>query len=315
MNKKLLSAGIAVVLTLLSLTGCQTTGEKDEKPVVLTTLFPQYDFVRAIAKDYVELEYLLPLGTSAHAYDPTPSDIIKIMDSDLFIYTGSVMEPWIDSDVLPNVTSGFNGLDLSEHVSLMANTHEHEEEEEEEDHHEGEFDPHYWTLPSNAKGMINAIRDELIELLPEKENEIRENADNYLVELDGLDAKWHNLVEHSSQLTIIYGGHFAFGYVGEYYGFETLSPYEGYTPNAEPSPQNIIALIDLMDELNINVVYYEQNMDPKVASAIAEPTNATLIQLNPAANLSADQFNQGLTYLEIMNQNIENLKQGMKYSE
>jgi zinc transport system substrate-binding protein len=176
----------------------------------------------------VELEYLLPLGTSAHAYDPTPSDIIKIMDSDLFIYTGSVMEPWIDSDVLPNVTSDFNGLDLSEHVSLMADTHD-----QEEDHDEGEYDPHYWTLPSNAKGMINAIRDELIELLPEKENEIRENADNYLVELDGLDAKWHNLVEYSSQLTIIYGGHFAFGYVGEYYGFETLSPYEGYTPNAE----------------------------------------------------------------------------------
>lgn len=309
MNKKLLSAGLAVVLTSLSLTGCQTTGEKDEKPVVLTTLFPQYDFVRAIAKDYVELEYLLPPGTSAHAYDPTPSDIIKIIDSDLFIYTGSVMETWIDSDILPNVTSDFNGLDLSEHVSLMTDTHE------DEDHDEGEYDPHYWILPSNAKNMVNAISDELIKLLPEKENEIRENADNYLLELDTIDSKWHNLVEHSSQSTIIYGGHFAFGYVGEYYGFETLSPYEGYTPNAEPSPQNIIALIDLMDELNINVVYYEQNMDPKVASAIAEPTNATLIQLNPAANLSADQFNQGLTYLEIMNQNIENLKQGMKYSE
>lgn len=307
--KKVILLGTLFILTNFGLNGC-VLGEEKDKPLVVTTLFPHYDFVKQIAGDLVDLKFLIGPGVNAHAYDPSAGDVITIFDSDLFIYTGEIMEPWIEESIVPNAPEGFNALDLSKSVTLLATDHDHVEEEEE---HEGDFDPHFWTLPSNAKAMVSAISIALISILPEYESALQQATSVYLAQLDELDEAWSDLVAHADQLTIINAGHFAFGYVSEHYGFEAVSPYEGYTPNAEPTQNNIIYLIDLMNTLGIKTVYYEELIDPKVAQSIAEPTGANLVILNAGGNISLDQFNQGVTFLDVMFQNIENLKVGMAY--
>ena len=95
--KKLFISLTAALLLLIS--GCSPSQNNSDKPRVIASLFPQYDFVRQIAQDKVEVILLLPPGVEAHAFEPTPSQIIQITQADLFIYTNAAMEPWIDKIV------------------------------------------------------------------------------------------------------------------------------------------------------------------------------------------------------------------------
>ena len=288
------------------LSGCSTVNIETEKPNVIVTLFPQYDMVRAIAQDKVNLEFLLPAGVEPHAYEPTPNTLIKINESDLFIYTSDDMETWISNLFNELNEQGPIIVNTSVGIELISHDDEHEGEE-------SELDPHYWLDPLNAKIMVENVTNVLIEMDPDNKDFYQANSDKYLQELDILDQEFIDLFSKVKQNKIIYGGHFAFGYLAHRFNVEILSPYTGYSPDAEPSVSSLTELIDVMETNQIKVIFYEELIDPKIARTISEQTGAEIEVLHGAHNLSAEEMEQGLTYLDVMRSNIEKLKVALNY--
>lgn len=299
-----------VLISLLMLSGCTTVNIETDKPNVIVTLFPQYDMVRAIAQDKVNLEFLLPAGVEPHAYEPTPNTLIKINESDLFIYTSDEMETWISNLFNELDENGPIIINTSVGVELISHEDEHEHEHEGE---ESELDPHYWLDPLNAKIMVVNVTNGLIEMDPDNKDFYQANSDKYLEELDTLDQEFIDLFNRVKLNKIIYGGHFAFGYLAHRFNVEILSPYSGYSPDAEPSVSSLTKLIDVMDTNQIKVIFYEELVDPKIARTISEQTGAEIEILHGAHNLSAEEMEQGLTYFDVMRSNIEKLKVALNY--
>ncbi|MFA4989071.1 MAG: metal ABC transporter substrate-binding protein [Candidatus Omnitrophota bacterium] len=283
---------------------------------VVTTLFPTYDFARQVGGEKVNVFLLLPPGVEAHAFEPKPQDVVRINKADVFIYTGRYMEPWVE-DLLKGVSNkGLVVVDSSRGIDLMDerdhDEDDHDEEEEGGHHHHGGKDPHIWLDLANAQIMVDNIAGALAEKDPANKDFYLENAREYKTKLADLDRRFKETLATAKHKTIIYGGHFAFGYFARRYGLEYDSPYEGFSPNAEPSPRAIAELIDKLNVSGIKYIYYEELLDPKVARAIAQETGARLELLHGAHNLSKDELKKGVTFLDVMEDNLKKLKAGLE---
>jgi zinc transport system substrate-binding protein len=298
-----------VVLALLS--ACQTTVQDEDNPQIMVSLFPQYDIIRQIAQDKVDVELFLPTGSEPHSYEPSASTLMKIVEADLFVYSSDELEPWVKRLVEGNASENLIVLDTSNGITLLEADHGHEGEDEDEE--ELAFDPHYWLDPQNMIIMSESIRDALIEIDPENETFYIENANSYIASLKELDSNWQDLFDRAQLNQIIYGGHFAFGYLSHRFGLEILSPYSGYAPDAEPSAQALAGLMDVLAEKEINVIFYEELIDPRVARIIAEQAKVKIEVLHGAHNLNAEEMQAGWTYVSIMEDNIEKLKEALRY--
>ncbi|MDP3488078.1 MAG: metal ABC transporter substrate-binding protein, partial [Bacillota bacterium] len=283
---------------------------------VVTTLFPLYDFVREIAGDKVEVSLLLPPGVESHAYEPSPRDIIDILKAAVFIYTGKFMEPWADKIIQASQGKSLLIVDASQGIELMAEHDDHEEhdgepEGDDHSHDHGGQDPHIWLDPIYALKMVDNIVSGLAQADPKNADLYKSNGELYKHKLRALDSKFVEMFAQSQSKKIIYAGHFAFGYFAKRYGLEHVSPYRGFAPDAEPTPQRIAELIKTVNESNTRVIYYEELVDPKVAKVIADQTGAKMLLLHGAHNVSKEDLSGGITYLEIMEDNLQKLLEGL----
>ena len=327
--KKFKGLVFALMSFVVLLVGCDTdskTGSVSDKLQIVTTLFPQYDFARVIGGDKVDVTLLLPAGMESHSYEPTPADIIKINKADLFIYTGESMEQWAHSIIESVDSNEVYVLDVSKNVPLLApnstveDNHDHEDEnhnhdaevEAGHDHSEGDghnhtYDPHIWTSPKNAMIMVNNILEVLCEVDPENADYYKDNANAYLAELEELDHELKDVVANAKRDTIYHGGRFAMQYLTNQYGIHYVSaPFE-----AEPSAALVAQMIKEIKEQKIPVIYYEELVDPKISQMISDETGAKMLLLHSCHNVSKEDFNNGVTYLSLMKQNVENLKVGL----
>lgn len=288
-----------------------------EKIKIVASLFPHYDFAKTIGGDYVDVSLILPPGIESHSFEPTPREIVTIMDADLFIYTNDLMEPWA-AELIKNVESGqATVIDLSKGVELLAFDEDHTHDDEDADEHgdEGEYDPHYWLDLGNALIMVDSIKDALIGVNPELQETFEMNADGLKMEIIALDEAFFEMMNHVSSKTILSGGHFAFGYFASRYGLDHESPYHGFSPDAEPTPQNIASLIKSVKETGAQAIFFEELIEPRVAKIISEEANVEMLLLHAAHNVSKDELASNITFVEIMNGNLERLKKGLGYNE
>lgn len=312
-KSKMIISTIIILLLLGALSACGSNEIiENDKLTIITTLFPQYDFAREIVKDKGEVSLLLPPGVEAHSYEPTPQDIVKIRNADVFIYTSEYMEPWAVKMVKDIGSDQLKVVNLSEGLSLIESDDDHDDE-----HHpeaDGK-DPHTWLDPVYAEIMVENISDAISEVDPINAEFYNDNAKDYMEKLQVLDKNFKDVFSKTKSDTIIYGGHFAFGYFTQRYGLKHLSPYSGFSPNAEPTPNKIVELIKKLEDLDVKVIYYEELVDPKVANIIAEATGAKIELLHGAHNISKNELESGITYLDIMYENLEKLKEGLGYEE
>lgn len=302
--KQILAACAALVL----LGGCAAAPSGEPAPekdglTVCATLFPQYDFARAIAGDRAEVTLLLPPGVESHSFEPTPADIAGMTESDLLLYTGDGMEPWVASLVDGVLPGTVRVVDLSQGVAML--------DEEGEDHHGHTVDPHIWTSPVNAMAMVRSIADALCEADPDGEALYRANEKEYLASLEALDAELRSIVSQAKRRELAFGGRFAFHYLTEEYGLTAFSAYDSCSEETEPSAKAVTAVIERIRQDGIPVVYYEELTEPKVARSIAQETGASLLLLHSCHNLSKDEMEAGETYLSLMQQNAEHLREGL----
>lgn len=321
--KKIYRFFMVILGFILVLAGC-SEGSKEEsistsdKIEIVTTLFPQYDFARQIVGDKAEVTLLLPPGMESHSYEPTPADMIKINKANLFIYTGELMEPWAHKMIESVDSEQVKVLDVSQGIPLLASNeedeqhHDHEAEVEghehsEDDGHHHTYDPHIWTSPQNAKVMVNNILEALCEVDPQNADYYKANAQAYQLQLDNLNDEFEVVVSNSKHDTIYHSGRFAMQYLMQQYGVNYVSaPFE-----AEPSAALVAQVINEIKANNIPAIYYEELITPKIAQMISEETGAQMLLLHSCHNVSKEDFDNGVTYLSLMEQNVENLKIGL----
>jgi zinc transport system substrate-binding protein len=271
---------------------------------VVVTLFPLYEFAKNIGKERVEVSLLLPPGVEAHSFEPKPSDLIKINEADIFIYTGKFMEPWAE-DIVKSVTNrNLINIDASQGTKMIHGMFH--------DVHEpaGSLDPHIWLDFENAKTMVGNILHALEIKDPVNTDIFKKNADDYRKKLTELDSSYKTALAPCKGKEIVYGGHYAFGYLAQRYDLKYLAA-QGFSPDSEPTAKDLSMLVEQIRKDNIKYVFFEELTSPKIADTIANETNTKLLLLNAAHNVSKDQFVQGASFLDIMKSNLDNLKIGL----
>jgi zinc transport system substrate-binding protein len=311
---------ITFLITILVLGACAeptSTVEEDVTevipPIIYVTLFPQYELVRTLAKDAVDLRMLIPAGVEPHAFEPSPSMILNLSTADLMIYTNELMEPWIERVKVSLGSDGLRFMNVSEGIGFI----EHFEPEEVGHHHhhdhDDELDPHVWLEPNNfrimAQNVLNALLD--MDFTDEQKESFRTNFISLEQDIRNLEAAFDDAIVGAKHNVVIYGGHFAFGYLAERYNLRILSPYPGFSPDAEPSPRAITSLINTMQRYGITTVFYEELVNPRSADIIAAQTGARTELLHGAHNLTQAEWDARLTYFQIMLDNAAKLKQAL----
>ena len=316
MNINRLSALVcACTLSLSLLTGCGTqpadTATDDGRLRVLTSFYPMYDFACKIGGDCIDVTNMVPSGTEPHDWEPSTNDLKNLEKADVFIYNGADMEPWAD-DLLVSRSDKLRVVEASENVELRTTDgeHEHAHEHEGADHHHGDFDPHVWLDPENAKIEMEAIRDALCAADPENSTVFQSNYEKYAAELDALDAEFREKLAPLPNRTIVVA-HEAFGYLCDAYGLTQVG-IEGLSPDSEPDPGRMAEVIDFVREHSISTIFFEELVSPKVAEAIASETGAQAKMLSPLEGLSDEQAAAGADYFSVMHDNLAALMEALK---
>lgn len=306
-----------LIIAVLLVAGCVNNVQKEpgDKMTIVTTLFPLYEFAKEVGGEKVDVALLIPPGAEAHTFEPRPSDIQKMNNADVFLYIGAGMEPWAHDIVEGANNDGLLLLDASSKVTLLKSEehdeHGHETEEHDEEHQHGDYDPHFWLDFENDKKIVDAIARVLSEKDPANSGFYMKNAQQYNAKLSSLNQKYDEGLSNCKQTVFISGGHNAFVYLAHKYNLESISAF-GISPNSEPTPQKIKEIVDLTKEHGIKYIYFEKLVNPKMADTIAQETNAKTLVLNPAHNLLKEQFQQGITFIALMEENLQNLKIGLE---
>ncbi len=306
MNMKKVLSLIAVFVLIFSLVSCGKTRREDNgKPNIIATLFPQYDFARAIAGDKANVKMLLSPGTDSHDYDPTPSAALEISQCDLFVYTGDNMEMWA-ATLLTNVDrQKVYVLDCTQGIEFKASDDDHEHG------HEHELDPHVWTSPVNAIKMVENILDAICAVDGENAAFYKANAEKYIKQLDALDAEFREVVATGIRKEVVFGSRFALKYFADEYGLSYTAAIASCESEDEPSVSVMNAIIEKVKTEHIPVVYYEELSEPRIAQKIAEETGCKIRQFHSCHNVSKDEFDRGVTYIDLMKENAKVLKEGL----
>lgn len=312
---------------------------RDQRLNVVTTLFPYYDFTRQIAGDRVKLTMVVPAGMDSHSFEPTPADMRTIQHADILICNGGAMEHWL-SEVLETVDTSrmtvvtmmdyveaveeeiVEGMededhdhdhDHGEHGEEVHGDHDHTKEYIDYDGHETEieYDEHIWTSPVNAMRITGVIRDVLQAADPERAAEYDRAAAGYLEQLRQIDEGFLEVSEHRRRSMIVVGDKFPFRYLADTYHLDYRAAFSGCSTDTEPSAKTIAYLIDKVRQEQIPAVYYLELSSRRVSEIIGEETGAQPLLLHSCHNVTRAEFESGITYVELMRQNVENLRKGL----
>ncbi|HHZ06692.1 MAG TPA: zinc ABC transporter substrate-binding protein [Clostridiales bacterium] len=308
--KKTLSLLIIATL-LLGLCGCNNNpnGTQNDKINIVATIFPQYDFARQITNGEASINLLLTPGSESHTYEPTPKDIIRIQDSDVFIYIGGESDQWVDNILQGIDTSRTTIVKLMDYVDITPE----EQIGTDDDHHpetgdDIEYDEHIWTSPKNAIKLTRAISDAICKADGKNADTYKTNTDNYIKELTNLDNEFTEIVKNGTRDTVVFGDRFPFLYFTKEYNLKHYAAFPGCSSETEPSASTMATLIDEVTNNSIPVIFYVELSNQKVADTLCESTGAAKLLFHSCHNVSKDEFNSGATYISLMRANAENLK-------
>ncbi len=323
MRKRLFAVLLALTLAA-GLCGCADRQRaEDGRLQVVCSVFPYYDFARQIGGDDVDVTLLVAAGKETHSFEPTPLDVITLSQADVFLYNGGESEAWVD-DILS--AAGENiavTLPLMPQVSALAeewaegmegahDEHDHDHDHETHDSDDIEYDEHVWTSPVLAKALCQAICDALCQADPAHREGYQARLTEYLAQLDGLDAAFREVVEAGHRRLLVFGDRFPLLYFCKEYGLDYRAAFHGCASDTEPSLATLKYLIDKVEDEEIPVVYTIELSSRKVADAIAETTGAKVLTFHSCQTVSRTEFDGGATYLSLMEQNVEALREGLQ---
>jgi zinc transport system substrate-binding protein len=289
----------------------------NDKLKVFTTVYPLHYFAEQIAGDEAVVESILPPGSDPHHYEPTTKEMVKIAESDAFIYNGAGLEPFAKQISDSIQSEDVKIVEASKGVDLINHGHDHEGEEghheegggHEDEHDHGDKDPHGWLDPMLSIQLAENIKDTLVELKPEKEDAFNKNFEELKGNLENLHEEFHTKLDILPGNRIIVS-HAAYGYWEQVYGIEQIA-VSGLSPSNEPSQKELQNLIEMAEKYGLKYVLFEQNVTPKVAEVVRKEIGAEALRIHNLSVLTEEDMNNNEDYFTLMHQNLETLSKAL----
>lgn len=286
---------VGVILALYSSnTIAPSTGAKLK---VIATFYPLYDFAQNVAGNKADVSILVPETLDVHAFEPTPSSIVKVSEADVLIYNGAGLEPWIQDIVSASGNSNLIEVDTSQGITLLPVPSEFQSGNR-------TIDPHIWLNPVNAEQQINNILQGLIRADPADAQYFTQNAQAYEAKLDNLNSLAVQATTNTATKYFV-TFHEAFAYFAKQYNVTQLAisgPFE-----EEPTPTDIQNVVNAINQYHLKYVGYESLENPAISQSISSQTNATLIEMNPIEGLTTQEKAAGDNYITLMQRDINNI--------
>ncbi len=323
------------IISFFVLTSCTFFRPSTTKKLIVTTLYPQYDMVKKIigsdraTQGLFDVVMIIKPGQDSHTYDPSINDIITIKNADIFIYTSDEMETWVNniefsaSTVVVNLSK--SKLSDTEYIELLK-VEDHDEDSNEDTNnpshehtHVHSYDPHYWLYPIYASYMVEAIKQAIINFLPDNpsiNSVFSANAEEYKEKLYQIDLDIKMICENAQNKTMYFGSPFAFYYLAYWYNLDYELIYQTCSTETEPSVEVLTNIINKMRENDIKYIFSKELINTKACEMIAFHTNATILELHSGHNVSALDFNNpNISFISIMKQNVVNLAKMLKVDQ
>lgn len=322
--KKLITAFTVATMSASLLAACGSSSSSDSsddgKLQVYTSTFATAAIAKEIGGKDVQVEMIVPPGADPHSYEPTPKQLTTIAKADLFLLTGTTLEPYSEKIKESLAGNSIRFVETSKNIDLLeasASLHTHEEdghddhddhEAEEASHDHGQYDPHVWLDPNNAKKMADSITTALAEEAPDRKDAFEKNLALFNKQADELDQNLQKAVDSGSKKELLVT-HAAYGYLAERYGFEQL-PIAGISPSDEPSQKQLAAIVKEAKLHDLHYIAFEETVSPKVARVIQKEIGAESITIHNLESVTKEQQDQ--SYFDLMNENVTTLKQALQ---
>lgn len=308
----------ACLMVAAALAGCMAE-KKEETPLstakkirIVCTNFAGYDFVRHIVKEHGEVTMLMKAGMDVHSFSPSPKELKAVADCDLFIYTGGDSDEWVDKVLDATGKEPASVCRMMDAVELSREEYtEGMRKEKGKEMDEEEMDEHVWTSPVNAIAIVKKINESVSAWDPAHAEDYRKNTEAYVKELAALDLRFREVMDGAARKEIIVGDRFPFLYFVKEYGLTYEAAFPGCAKDTEADPKTIAFLIDKVKADQIPVIFHIELSNQQMSRSIAEATGAKERQLNSIHNVTQKDFDAGVTYVDLMRQNVKTLKEAL----
>ena len=292
---------------LLSVCACSASknGGKGGKLTIVTTIFPEYDWVRQIAGDKIDnidLTLLCNNGTDMHSFQPAASDIIKISSCDMFVSVGGESDEWVEDALKEAVNKNMQVVNL---MDVLGNDVVEEEIE---------YDEHVWLSLKNAQTLVTGIADAMGRADPDNAESYKANAESYNSKLKELDIRYAEAVGYGSKDTVLFGDRFPFRYLTQDYGLNYYAAFAGCSAETEASFETVVFLAGKIDSLGLNAVLVIENDDHSIARTIIENTasgDQEILEMDSMQSKTTADINNGVTYVSVMESNLNVLAKAL----
>lgn len=271
---------------------------------ITTSIFPLKEFAQAVCGSRGEVHLLLPPGAEIHTWQPRPSEILSLSSSDVFIYVGAHLEPWAHNILKSIQNENLRVMEASKGFALLE---KNKDSQKQKSHG---TDPHIWLDFEKDQILVDKMARLFSKVDPEGAAVFQKNAQEYKEKLQELHERYQKELQHCEHRTFVLGGHGAFGYLAEKYNLRQISLY-GVNPKAEPTPKQLIRVMNLAEKHSIKVIFFEINVSDELAKVMAKELGGRTLVLNPGASLTRSQYKSGVTFIDVMEENLENLKNGL----
>lgn len=316
--KKLCVLCIIFCMSICVMTGCkkkEQKGNEDTKKLnVVTTIYPYYDFVKHIAKDKVNISLIVPPGEDMHSFKPDSTDMSNVLKGDILIYNGGESEKWVDS--LLKVKE--KDAQSIEKISMMSRASEivsslYENGDIEETEKTGEYDEHLWTAPPCAKKIVSIIEKILSDNDKDNADYYKKNADEYIKELEQLDYEFREVAENGKTKHVVFADRFSLIYLAEELGLSYSAAYPTCADYQKPKKETVSYLVERIKAEKLPVIFKNEITKSDIAEKIAKKTGAEVETFNTCHMVTEKEFEDGVSYVELMRKNIDVLKKALKF--
>ncbi len=320
----LLILAAAFVFSMVSCTGFEK--KSSAKFTVVTTIFPQYDWVREIVGESSDIDIVLlqKNGVDLHSYQPKAKDIVTISSCDMFVYIGGESDEWVDSVLETANNKKMKVVNLLECLGDDAKDEElkegmeageeHEEDGDEDHGHESEKDEHIWLSLKNAKKLCNILKDRISEMDPDNSGVYSENCAKYVEKIETLDNKFKEAASSAKTKTVLFGDRFPFRYLFDDYGLDYFAAFSGCSAESEASIPTVAFLVKKTEELGLKFIVKLEDSNGKIASTIKDSSaskDQEILTMYSIQAVTSSDISNGITYLGEMEKNLETLKKAL----
>lgn len=285
-------------LSFLCSCSALNTQTNTSKLTIVTTIFPLYDFARQIVGNKADVKMLIQPGNEVHSYDPLPSDMKAVYESDLFLFIGGESDKWVDTVLDDTELNTLSFIDCVEHHS-----HDH--------HAETHTDEHIWTSPKNAITMLEKICENIIKIDVENASYYQKNCSDYIQEINAASQQISNTVLKCQNPFLLVADRFPFAYFTDQYGIEYEAAFDGCAVSTDISVKTMFRLTETIENKGVKTIFVTELSSKNIATALQQEFGLNVLELHSAHNVTASDYNSGISYVDILYKNCRALEEGL----